>query len=151
MVYGYALPRPSTPCPASLRPKCTPPLPKRLPCIKVPGLQSPRLWPGKHFPLLLLRRMWLISRGNLIAQPRCSWEDDECESEDDEGNSQEPEANNDESLPWTMLLPTRISQSQENCTFRHRRGDQGFEGGKRDLQRSEAIIADCMAGGTKKH
>ena len=62
----------------------------------VPGLQSPRLWPGKHLPLLLLRRMWLISRANSIAQPRCSWEDDECESEDDEGDSQEPEENNDE-------------------------------------------------------
>ena len=94
MVYAYALPRPSTPCPASLRPKCTPPLPKRLPWAT--GLQSPRLWPGKHLPLLLLRRMWLILRGNLIAQPRCSWEDDGCESEDDEGNSQEPEANNDD-------------------------------------------------------
>ena len=68
---------------------------KETPWAKVPGLQSPRLWPGKRLPLLLLRRMWLISRANLIAQPRCSWEDDECESED-EGNSQEPEENNDE-------------------------------------------------------
>ena len=65
--------------------------------------------------------------------------------EDDEGNPQEPEETNDE-LPYV----DDAARSQENCTCRHRRGDQGFEGGKRDLQRSEAIIADCMAGFTQK-
>ena len=143
MVYGYALPRPSTPCPASLRPKCTPPLPKRLPWAT--GLQSPRLWPGKHLPLLLPRRMWLISRANSIARPRCSWENDVMT-----GTLRNLKNTTMTSLTWTMLLPTRISKPKPGC--RRWRGDhKASKAVNGTFKEPKPSLLTAWQGAPKKH